>query len=100
MRIATIVQLTCIWELIMPRSKLNQSKQQPKNGKVDNIVEEVDDGAIEDSDDSEEGSQITPKLVGKFIRMWPRAIFHTPAKGNGAKGKKPSIAKTLEVLDE
>jgi hypothetical protein len=61
-------------------------------------VEELDDEPIED-DELEEGSQITPKLVGKFIRMWPRAIFTTPSESKGERGKRPSIARTIQALD-
>ena len=59
-------------------------------------VEELDDEPIEDD---EEGSQITPKLVRKFIRMWPRAIFTTPPELKGGRGKRPSIARTIQALD-
>jgi hypothetical protein len=52
-------------------------KNTPNKNAAIRDVEDVDDEPIDD--DEEEGSPITPKLVGKFIRMWPRAIFSTPA---------------------
>jgi len=37
-------------------------------------------------------------LISNFIRMWPRAIFNTPEKIEGHRGKQPSIAMTIEEL--
>lgn len=65
----------------------------------------LDTDAIEDleddlnDEDQDEGRQITPKLVNKFIRMWPRAIFHTSSTEAGRKGKRTLIAKTIKALE-
>jgi hypothetical protein len=62
-------------------------------------VEEIDDEQVDD-DDLEEGKQITPKLVGNFIRMWPRAIFNTPVEASGQRGKRRLIARDIKELDQ
>lgn len=69
-----------------------------KNAAVED-TEELEDEQLDD-DDSEEGSQITSKLVEHFIRMWPRAIFNTPAEGNGQPGKTATVARTIKKLDQ
>jgi predicted GIY-YIG superfamily endonuclease len=74
-----------------------KKKTSLKNAAVED-VEELDGEPIED-DEFDEGSQITPKLVGKFIRMWPRAIFSTPAELKGERGKRPAIARTIRALE-
>jgi predicted GIY-YIG superfamily endonuclease len=74
-------------------------KKIPLKNAVVEDVDELDDEPIED-DELEEGSQITPKLVGKFIRMWPRAIFTTPSDLKGERGKRPSIARTIQALEQ
>ncbi len=57
-------------------------------------ADQIEVEPIDDDDDPEEGRQIQPKLVGKFIRMWPRAIFDTPE----IDGQKSSIASKIEEL--
>jgi hypothetical protein len=73
-------------------------KKIPLKKTVIEDIEEIDDEQIDD-DALEEGSQITPKLVGKFIRMWPRAIFSSPAESKGVRGKRPAIARTIQALE-
>ena len=70
------------------------------NVKVKNAALEETDDVQDDDDDVEEGKPITPKLVGQFIRMWPRAIFTTLADASGQPGKTPTIAKTIPELNK
>ncbi len=52
---------------------------------------------IFDSDDLDDpGEDFKPKLVKSFIRMWPRAIFETPAQPGGHK----TIASTIPELQK
>jgi hypothetical protein len=63
------------------------------------VVDEDDDldadGIEADTDDPDEDQKtISTKLVSNFIRMWPRAIFYTPADD----GRKGTIASRIEEL--
>jgi len=53
-----------------------------------------DDGAEEDA----EPTILNPKLVSRFIRMWPRSIFDPPISGEGEAGRRSSIAKGIDAL--
>jgi hypothetical protein len=61
-------------------------------------VEDEDPEAPEEEEEGEGGPQIKPKLVSNFIKMWPRAIFSTPAESQGERGKRPAVAKTIKEL--
>ena len=64
-----------------------------KNPVVD-AVDEVEDDL--DGEDAEDGQPLRDSvLVQKFIRMWPRAIFHT----HEIDGQKGSIAGSIPELD-
>jgi predicted GIY-YIG superfamily endonuclease len=71
-----------------------------KNSKKNVQVDEVEDDELVEDDDSEDGKVIKPKLVGGFLRMWPREIFTTPAESTGQRGKTPMIARTISQLNE
>jgi hypothetical protein len=80
----------------MPRPR----KLRAKTPKVYDLGEDDPEITEDDEEDAEGGSQIQPKLVTNFIRMWPRAIFSTPSMAQGAPGKPPAIAKTIKSLDK
>lgn len=62
------------------------------------VVNRIDDENVHDADELDEGGRVIHTKV-KFIRMWPRAIFTTPAEGTGKPGKPPAIAKTIPELN-
>ncbi|MGD0902071.1 MAG: GIY-YIG nuclease family protein [Terracidiphilus sp.] len=64
-------------------------------------VEDADDEPLVEDDEDQEGGKVLANsvLVSRFIRMWPRAIFDTPAMIEGHRGKQPSIAMTIKELE-
>ena len=65
---------------------------------VSDDVDDLDDESIDgEAEDPEEGHTLSnPDLVRNFIRMWPRAIFDTPA----IVGQKGSIARRIPELEK
>ena len=63
-------------------------------------IEEDQPDNLEEEEELEDGSQIQPKLVSNFIRMWPRAIFNTRSEAQGRPGKPPAIARTIKALNK
>jgi hypothetical protein len=69
-------------------------KQKIVSKPVDEDEDDLDvDGDKVDTYDPDENQKAIPtELVSKFIRMWPRAIFDTPAND----GRKGTIANRIE----
>ena len=63
-------------------------------------AEDVEDDELVEDDDVEDGKVISSKLVGGFVRMWPRAIFTNSAEPTGQRGKAPMIARTIDELND
>jgi hypothetical protein len=72
------------------------AKQAKVSKPVDVDEVELEDDGVEAGIDDPDDSQVTipTELVNKFIRMWPRAIFDTPAND----GRKGTIANRIEEL--
>lgn len=74
-------------------------KKNAANPEAINDDDQGDDSIDIDVEDPEDGNQVTANetvLVSNFIRMWPRAIFHTPVND----GRKGSIAHWIPKLAE
>ena len=74
-------------------------KRLAKKSRTDEVEEIDDDLDIDEKDESDDERPLkNAVLVSSFLRMYPRAVFHTPTKLEVQTGKKPSIARTIDEL--
>jgi hypothetical protein len=69
-------------------------KKKPSEKSIVDLADDLDDDL--DGEDPEDEEPLGDSvLVQKFIRMWPRAIFHTPE----IQDKRGTIASSVRELD-